>query len=299
MPFTPQTDLGTGADLPPALLISAWGLGMPDNIIDSVRSRLGPPGRGAKAEDRSREPVPLEASSFAVRDEPSERSSAGASSWPQDRIILLVLVLVSAGLLAFTWYRSSAASGDPFVVAVGDDGRSDSDDVTDSGDVTGPLVPPTADASAAARDGTRVDMSVHVAGAVVSSGVYALAAGARGIDALGAAGGALDDADLARINLAAPLVDGQQLYVPRVGEAVPAAVAPVGGSAGGTPELLVDINTAGIEELDKLPGVGESTARKIIAHREANGPFKSPQDLLAVSGIGEAKFAEIEGRVRV
>ena len=153
------------------------------------------------------------------------------------------------------------------------------------------------------------EVVVHVAGAVVSPGVRRLPPGSRVIDAVDAAGGALADADLPRINLAAPLVDGQQVYVPKPGEQPPLAAGAgvpeptTGGAAAGpggsVPGALVDLNTATAEQLDTLPGVGPSTAAAIIAHRDQNGPFTSVDQLLDVRGIGEAKLEQLRDLVSV
>ncbi|MFM8944741.1 MAG: helix-hairpin-helix domain-containing protein [Actinomycetota bacterium] len=123
---------------------------------------------------------------------------------------------------------------------------------------------------------------VHVAGRVRSPGVYELAAGARLVDALEAAGGALRGADLDAINLAALAVDGTQIYIPRRGEI--AAAATGGVSADGR----IDINAATAADLETLPRVGEVLAQRIVDYRTANGPFASVDDLLDVSGIGQA-----------
>ena len=154
-------------------------------------------------------------------------------------------------------------------------------------------------------------IAVHVVGAVQQPGVYHLAAGSRGDDAVRLAGGATSQADLKRVNLAAMLVDGQQLWIPRIGErivpntlpnAVPNNLSNAGPSnavpSNGLP-ALVDINQATVADLDRLPGIGPSTARAIVDHRTRNGPFASVDDLLAVRGIGPAKLTELRALVRV
>jgi|LakMenE18May11ns_1017448.scaffolds.fasta_scaffold9915423_1 competence protein ComEA len=144
-----------------------------------------------------------------------------------------------------------------------------------------------ADASGTDADSGRgVELVVHVGGAVVSPGVYTLGPSARIADAVSAAGGALPDADLDRVNLAAPLNDGGQVVVPLRGAAAPSAV----GAAGSAQAGVVSLSQADEAALDALPGIGPSTASAIIAHREANGPFSSVEELLEVRGIGEAKL---------
>jgi len=154
------------------------------------------------------------------------------------------------------------------------------------------------------------ELVVHVAGAVTKPGVQRLPSGSRVIDAVDAAGGSAPDADPSRINLAAPLEDGQQVYVPRLGElgggvgAVPGGGAAGGSSgAGGTggagDGAVVDLNTADLDQLDGLPGVGPAIAQAIIDHRDQNGPFTSVDELLEVRGIGEAKLADLRDKVTV
>lgn len=148
------------------------------------------------------------------------------------------------------------------------------------------------------------EVTVHVAGAVARPGVYVLAEPARVGDLLAVAGGPRPDADLDRLNLAAPVDDGTRVYVPVVGEVeVPHVLAP-GGSSGGPdgagPDgagALVDVNTADVDTLESLPGVGPATAEAIVAHRERHGPFRRVEDLLDVRGIGDAKLAALRDLV--
>jgi competence protein ComEA len=142
------------------------------------------------------------------------------------------------------------------------------------------------------------EVVVDVAGAVLTPGVHHLEAGARVVDAVDAAGGLAPDADAARVNLAALLVDGQQVYVARVGEVPPVAAHSGGASATG-PAPPVDLNTASASELEELPGIGPTTAEAIVDHRERNGPFSSVDDLLDVRGIGDAKLEQLRDRVTV
>ena len=141
---------------------------------------------------------------------------------------------------------------------------------------------------------------VHVAGAVVGPGVYELAASARVVDAVDVAGGFAPDAHPDALNLAAPLHDGDRVYVPRIGEVdqVPAGVTGVIVDTG-RPVGPVDLNTATVEDLDTLPGVGPATAQAIISHREQSGPFSSVDQLADVRGIGPAKLESLRGLVTV
>lgn len=120
---------------------------------------------------------------------------------------------------------------------------------------------------------------VHVVGAVRSPGVVEVPANARVVDAIEKAGGISDDASVEGVNLARVVFDGEQIVVPRMGEEQPAA-----GATGG----LISISRADSATLQTLPRVGPATAERIIAWRETHGPFRSVDDLLAVSGIGPA-----------
>lgn len=145
---------------------------------------------------------------------------------------------------------------------------------------------------------------VHVAGAVVGPGVYQLASAARVIDAVTAAGGPVADAELDALNLAAPLADGQRVYVPHVGEvepsALPAGAAPSGAGGGDDSNRgPVNVNTASAHELEALPGIGPATAAAIVDDRTRNGPFASVDDLERVAGIGPAKLAALRDQVTV
>ncbi len=161
---------------------------------------------------------------------------------------------------------------------------------------------------------------VDAAGSVRRPGLYRLAPGARVNDLVRIAGGLRSGADPGRLNLAAPLADGQRLYVPKIGElTTPVPVGPTGGPDGGAastatsqaaspdrdggvaagPAVPIDLNTATADQLDTLPGVGPSTAASIIDYRTQHGPFHSVDELLDVRGIGDAKLAALRAKVRV
>lgn len=136
---------------------------------------------------------------------------------------------------------------------------------------------------------------VHVVGAVRRPGLYQLPAGSRVADALEQAGGAAPAADVALVNLAAPLADGQQVVVPsRAAAGSGSSGAPGERGSGSGP---VHLNTASVAELDELPGVGPVTAQKIVDHREKHGAFSSVEDLDAIPGIGAAKIEQLRDLV--
>ena len=140
---------------------------------------------------------------------------------------------------------------------------------------------------------------VHVAGAVHDPGVYEVAAGARAIDAVAAAGGPTAEAELDRLNLAAPVVDGDRLYVPAMGEDEPPPVNPPAAELPGGRGGLIDLNRATAQELESLPGIGPALAAGIVAHRLEHGPFSDVAQLVDVPGIGPAKFDRLADLITV
>ena len=164
---------------------------------------------------------------------------------------------------------------------------------------------PTSGRGATATSGTQggdAVVVVHVAGAVTHPGVVELDDGARVIDAIEAAGGALATADLDRLNLAAKLTDGQRVLVQNVGDP-PAPDVATGGEQpappGESPGALVDLNTATSEQLEELPGIGPALAEAILTERERRGGFRNVLELRDVRGIGEKRFADLVDLVTV
>lgn len=151
---------------------------------------------------------------------------------------------------------------------------------------------------------TTEPIQVHIAGAVVRPGVYDLPEGSRVLDAVSAAGGFVAEADKNGINLAARLDDAERLDIPYMAGFIPEATKSFVVLSDGTPSSqpgndLVDINTASLQELDNLPGIGPTTAQKIIDYREENGPFARIEDIVNVSGIGAATYDDIKTLITV
>jgi competence protein ComEA len=207
------------------------------------------------------------------------------------------------------------ASTDAGAVGVDPADGADGPAVDVGGAPSGEGVPvPSQEDGAATHDHAEVapsaEVTVHVAGAVARPGVVTLLGGSRVADAIEQAGGLGPDADTARINLARPLTDGEQIVVLREGEEAPptppgepaGGVQPPGdgsGSTGGAGGALVDVNTASLAELETLPGIGPALAQRIVTHREQHGPFRQPGDLRDVSGIGEKRFQDLADLVTV
>ena len=157
--------------------------------------------------------------------------------------------------------------------------------------------------AASEQDSDVRQVGVDVEGAVASPGLYLVSADARVNDAVAAAGGMTSDADRQRVNLAQKVEDGMQVYVPSREEA-PAATGTTTTGAGqasssGASKGKVNLNTASAEELQTLSGIGPSLSQRIIDYRQANGPFKSVDDLRKVSGIGDTRFKNLKDLVCV
>jgi competence protein ComEA len=138
------------------------------------------------------------------------------------------------------------------------------------------------------------EVVVYVSGAVKQPGVIKLPSESRVIDALNRMGGPLSSADLNGINLAALLVDGQQIHIPNQGDGISGNVMTVGSKI---PAGKVNINTADAAVLDTLPGVGPAMAQKIIDYRKNNGPFRMLEDIKNVPGIGESKYLNLKDKI--
>ena len=227
----------------------------------------------------------MQPESFPPR--PAMRGLAAQWEMVRDRVadprLRTAALLFAAAIVGFWWYQ------------VGRD---------DSASAVGP-VPPAQSRLARTTTTTKPPVLVHVAGAVARPGLVEVGTGARVADAVAAAGGALPDADLDRLNLAAKVADGQRVLVAKVGAPMVAdpfadGAAVVGGDgtdpgAGG----LVNLNTATAAQLDVLPGIGPSLGAAILRERDRRGGFTSVDQLRDVHGIGEIRFADLQPLVTV
>ena len=151
-------------------------------------------------------------------------------------------------------------------------------------------------------------IAIHIIGEVKKEGIVYLEKGSRIVDAIKEAGGATKEADLSQINLAYELQDGQKIYIPNKNEKISEYITRSSGNnviiEGNNSsvqtegkENKVNINTANLNELDSLPGIGPSLAKRINEYREENGNFKSIEELQNVKGIGDAKYSDIKDNV--
>ena len=145
---------------------------------------------------------------------------------------------------------------------------------------------------------------IDIAGEIVSPGVYSLKEGSRIIDAIEIAGGLTEKADVRFINRAEMIFDGSKIYIPSKEESTDTSIGTTYTTAGRTTvtigaNQLININTASSEELQKIPGVGPSTAEKIIAYRTTYGKFKTIEDLINISGIGNKTLEKMKGYITV
>lgn len=144
---------------------------------------------------------------------------------------------------------------------------------------------------------------VQVSGAVRNPGVYALPAGSRIFEAVALAGGLTEEADLRILNQALPVTDGQMIYVYALGEEpvedLAGHGAGTGDGDGGDGDGRVNLNTASLEQLMTLPGIGQAKAEAIVSYREKHGSFSRIEDIMELEGIKEGVFSKIEDRIKV
>ncbi|MEB2537651.1 ComEA family DNA-binding protein [Micrococcus luteus] len=235
--------------------------------------------------------------------------------WRPALLAVTVLLVAAAAWWAVAWLTTPAPpSAIPAAAAGAGIPQTDAPSTAPSAAGTDARTPEAGPSGETSGSAGPTPLRVHVVGEVARPGVVSLAPGSRVADAVRAAGGTTRHARAERINLAAPLDDGQQVLVPsahtpqdaldRVAGAAQAQPTPTTGRAGATGEPggagsgdTVDLNTADATELQTLPGVGPATAEKIIGHRETVGPFTGLQDLDAVPGIGPATLDRLRDHV--
>lgn len=191
---------------------------------------------------------------------------------------LIVLIILAAVLFGggyrYALYKAGATNDQPALVSAAEDGAVEAKDI-----------------EAKKNDTKTKEIVVHVSGEVEKPGVYRLLTGDRVIDAVEMAQPKAE-ADLDSLNLAAPLTDGQKIPVPAK---MAAGAQPLSQTMTGTGQ--VNINTADLSQLDTLPGIGPSLAQRIIDYRQANGGFKTVDDLKNVSGIGDKKYEDLKDMI--
>ena len=216
-------------------------------------------------------------------DRPRSRVRAVLAGAGRQRVAVAVLALAALVGAGVVWARATPRPAGPPT----------DQEAAAPADQTLPRAAP--DTSAAAGPSDRV--AVHVAGRVRRPGLVRLPAGSRVQDAIRAAGGATPGADLDAVNLARRLTDGEQVRIPGPGDPAP-PLPPGAATPGAAPSAPLDLNTATLEQLDALPGVGEVTAGHILAYRSAH-PFTTVDQLLEVPGIGQRRFDQLKDLVTV
>ena len=245
---------------------------------------------------------------FLLPQRPWSRVSALLAGAGRQRIAVALLALAALLIAGFVWIRAAphlGGGGEAGASALTDPSTGQSA-AAGSGGAAGPgaagsgagqTLPRAAPDSSAGSPDPSGRVAVHVAGHVRRPGLVRLPTGSRVQDAIHAAGGATSGADLDAVNLARKLIDGEQILIPGPGDPPP-ALPPDAGAAPGTPSAPLDLNSATVEQLDTLPGVGEVTAGRIVAYRSAH-PFTTVDELLEVPGIGQRRFDQLKDLVTV
>nr|WP_223884686.1 ComEA family DNA-binding protein [Micromonospora craniellae] len=223
---------------------------------------------------------------------PSRLPGPGAFDPGRRGVRVLAVVAVLVVVVAAVWAWRSRPQVEPVVTVTGPSGTTGT---TGTEDPSGPAgVDPMTESSAVPAG----EVVVAVAGKVRRPGLVRLPAGARVADAVEAAGGALPGVDVAMLNPARKVTDGE-LIVVGVPAPTPAAPAPGAAAPGAVPGGRVNLNTATLAQLDALPGVGPVLAQRIIEHRDQRGGFRAVSDLRQVNGIGDARYEELKDLVTV
>ncbi len=194
------------------------------------------------------------------------------------KVLLVVLVFVVAGVIFSCSIRQKTKNADETTVQVEEQSETESEETTE----------------------TSAEMiCVHVCGSVNAPGIYYLSKGARIHEAVDMAGGMTEDADLQYVNLAQEARDGEQIYIPNQTEVEEGKVPDANANAGSVEDGLVNINTADLNELKTLPGIGDIKAEAIISYRESAGEFASIEEIMNVAGIKESSYEKIKEHIKV
>jgi competence protein ComEA len=251
-------------------------LGLPGQLAPAAQ----PTGSVAEEEEVEVPVVALEELRAALADHLPATVRGGRVALSRPASVALAVVAAAAVALAVSFLWRSHAVPAPLIAASSLPGR-----------------PSSSTSSARAASPSASVVVVDVAGKVHHPGVLRLPSGSRVVDALTAAGGTLRGVDLTGLNLARTLQDGEQVVV---GVTAPAAAAGTGQGATGSPTSgPIDLNSATLEQLETLPGIGPSLGQRIIDWRTAHGRFNTVAELREVSGIGDARYAVLAPRVRV
>ncbi|MCS7233140.1 MAG: helix-hairpin-helix domain-containing protein [Synergistetes bacterium] len=187
-------------------------------------------------------------------------------------VLVLIAVILVAGLVFHLYDKFSPPPGGIIV-------KAEKDHLKDSEKISSPST-----------------IYVQVYGAIKNPGVYKVKKGTRLFEVVNMAGGPSPEADIRSVNLAKVVEDGEKIFIPKIGEVLGSSSTRDEG-AQGKASKLVNVNKATVEELERLPGIGKTMAKRIVEYREKNGPFKEPSDLLKVKGIGEKKLEKIRSMI--
>jgi competence protein ComEA len=242
---------------------------------------------------------------FLLPQRPWSRAGALLAGAGRQRVAVVLLAVAALLVAGVIWVRATPpAGGEGEAGAPGlsdqgaaGQGAAGSGVAGEGAAGAGQTLPRAAPDTSAGSPGPSGRLAVHVAGHVRHPGLVRLPAGSRVNDAIRAAGGVTSGADLDAVNLARKLADGEQVLIPGPGDPPP-PLPPGATSAPGAPAGLLDLNTATVDQLDTLPGVGEVTAGRIVAYRSAH-PFTTVDELLEVPGIGQRRFDQLKDLVTV
>jgi competence protein ComEA len=238
---------------------------------------------------------------FLLPQRPWSRVGALLAGAGRQRVAVVLLAVAALLVAGVVWVRATphlSGGREAEASALTDQGAAGSEATGGAGAAgAGQTLPRAAPDTSAGPVGPSGRLAVHVAGHVRHPGLVRLPAGSRVNDAIRAAGGVTSGADLDAVNLARKLTDGEQVLIPGPGDP-PQPLSPGATSAPGAPAGLLDLNTATVEQLDTLPGVGEVTAGRIVAYRSAH-PFTTVDELLEVPGIGQRRFDQLKDLVTV